>query len=245
MSIASSFLKIDRANTHINELESVFSAYINKNPCKLFIDKNGSQNVVRFEITKKLPITIPLIIGDAIHNLRAALDHLACSLVERSGKSTQNVYFPFAKNGNDFRDAIKNKKIYKAGPDVVEIIQNEIKPYKTGNYPLWALHQLDIVDKHKLLIPLIDIVEVTNINAIDSNNNRLINCTAVVGGPNKAINIAAMCGEIKIQGNPKGSFNIFFGSGQVFEGEPVIPILNHLRQMVSGIVNRFEHFFVP
>jgi hypothetical protein len=245
MPMESSLLKINRANSHIQELKGMVSTFLDSNPYRLFIKEDGMKNIIGFEITEALPPSVPLIIGDAIHNLRSSLDLLACSLVEKMGKSTNNVYFPFAKSQTELSAAIKNRNIYKSGKEVVQIIKDEIRPYKTGNYFLWALHKLDIVDKHKLIIPLIDIIEIKDVVAIDERNNRVHISSIKASGPNKTMNLVSMGRVVKFEHNPKATFGIFFQPGQLFEGEPVVPILNHLSKMVFGIVNRFEHFFTP
>lgn len=245
MPITSSLLKIDRANSHIQELKRMVSTFLDSNPYRLFIKEDELQNVIGFEITETLPAHVPLIIGDAVHNLRSSLDFLACSLVERAGKSTNNVYFPFAKSQTELSTAIRNRNIYKAGQDVVQIIRDEIRPYKTGNHALWALHKLDVIDKHKLIIPLIDIVEIKNVVAIDERNNQVHISSIKASGPNKTMNLVSMGRVVKFEHDPNATFGIFFQPGQLFEGEPVVSVLNHLSQMVLGIVNRFEHLFTP
>ena len=46
-----------------------------------------------------------------------------------------------------------SKKIRKLPQAAVQII-HELKPYLGGNNLLWSLHQLDIIDKHRALIPI-------------------------------------------------------------------------------------------
>lgn len=42
------------------------------------------------------------IIGDAVHNLRAALDHIACEIVGRAEHDMTKIFFPM----NDTRQAL-------------------------------------------------------------------------------------------------------------------------------------------
>jgi hypothetical protein len=43
----------------------------------------------------------------------------------------------------------------------------EIKPYDGGNYAIWPIHQLNIRDKHRLLIPVIFYSSISGIETQD------------------------------------------------------------------------------
>jgi hypothetical protein len=94
-----------------------------------------------------------LAVGDAIHNLRSALDHLAYQLVDigTEGKGPfEDVYFPISRNAAIYEKA----KVRKVAGMVKEAIGaiDAVKPYGGGNDLLWDLHRFDILDKHRLLI---------------------------------------------------------------------------------------------
>jgi hypothetical protein len=152
-------LKIERANKHIAELQAVLEAFLKTNFYRLGVDNlNDGTNVLTFELIGTLPSDVPLIIGDAIHNLHTALDLMIWEIESRIGKPSRSTKFPFYQTRSELVGAIENGNL-KAAPEICHIIIEDIKPYRGGNDLLYGLHELDIMDKHKLLIPIISIVE--------------------------------------------------------------------------------------
>jgi hypothetical protein len=105
-------------------------------------------------IRKPMPIKFSSLIGDFVHNLRTALHLLVCDLVTINGKSAKEVYFPFCATAAELPCMIRDRKIHRAGPDVVALIES-IKPYSGGNIALRAIHDLDVTDKHRALLPVL------------------------------------------------------------------------------------------
>ena len=68
-------------------------------------------------------------LGDAVHNLRAALGLLASELYRINGKSNRNVYCLFASTMADFPIAIKNRNFDKAALDAVALLYT-FAPYR-------------------------------------------------------------------------------------------------------------------
>lgn len=151
-----STVKIARAKKHISELEGAVAAYFASEPVRFTYDptppdgmKTGFQ--FRFEV-QGVPDEMGAIIGDIIHNLRAALDLLASDLCRISQKPTNKVYFPFCEEEGRLDEAIRDKNFDRCGQPAVRLLR-ELKPYRQGNVALRALHDLDILDKHQMLIP--------------------------------------------------------------------------------------------
>jgi hypothetical protein len=94
-------LKIERANKHIQELCSVVTAFFQTDPYRIDIENNPYRGLsqVRFQFTGALPSEVPLIIGDAVHNLRSALDLAVCHAISLGGGNpSKYTRFPFAEN---------------------------------------------------------------------------------------------------------------------------------------------------
>ena len=149
-------IKIRRANKLLIELEASILEYFQSKPVACTTKKsenNGAQCIIfEMSIEKPVPEEISAIVGDIIHNLRSALDLMACDLVRAAGNSEKKVYFPFCENENYLDDQIKVKNFDRAGPKAIHALK-EIKPYNGGNPNLRAIHDLDIQDKHQTLIP--------------------------------------------------------------------------------------------
>jgi hypothetical protein len=92
-------LKVRRAEYHISDLHTRIDTFLARDPYRIVLEDDPETGKPAWfvRITEDLSDDIPLVIGDAVHNLRSALDLLACDLVRLiPGKSDQGVAFPFA-----------------------------------------------------------------------------------------------------------------------------------------------------
>jgi hypothetical protein len=140
--------KITRAEEHLRSLDEATTAYFAGHwyNCS-YTASTGLQLTVIGS-----PKRFQTILGDAIHNLRAALDIAAVEAVSRSRGNPDKVYFPFTKKGNDFESMLKQKNFHRAARPYQEIVR-AARPYADGNLLLCAINELDIEDKHISLIP--------------------------------------------------------------------------------------------
>lgn len=140
-------LKLERAGAFIDELENLEKAWAASNPITGRLKGNF------MEMSFNVPEKAQVITGDIIHNMRAALDLLACEAARiTSGKDT-GVLFPFAKSAVHLEQMIKDKKFALAGADAVDLVR-KIAPHSDSNPELRAIHELDIGDKHVDLIQM-------------------------------------------------------------------------------------------
>lgn len=121
-----------------------------------------------------------MVIGDCLHNMRSALDHIVWQLVlanhQAPGKSNA---FPITDTANRFRD-ICRKRLNGVSPPAQAIIEG-LQPYHhRQNHrnlgPLWTLSELANTDKHRtlnltaVLADTMDLdVEVFRITAVGAN----------------------------------------------------------------------------
>jgi hypothetical protein len=147
--------KIERAKEHVHNLEAAVQAFRDSNPYGFRIedDLKTGDKIHRIHIQSQTPDSFALLIGDAVHNLRAALDYLAWQLVIANGQTPKA-----GSNGTQFpiyNPSPKTKThqgvIQGISPGAQKVLDS-LKPYRGGNDDLWNLHQLDISDKHKLLL---------------------------------------------------------------------------------------------
>jgi hypothetical protein len=153
-------IKIERAYKHLDELEHVIglsSDEIHFNVVGMNFD---SQTGKRFLETQPLIFndeTIPAIAGDAVHNMRCALDHLTFHLVQVGGTRNpklkwNDVRFPIFPSFDTYK-ANKTRKIDGMRPEAIKAI-DALKPYKSGNDALWLLNKLDNADKHSFILSI-------------------------------------------------------------------------------------------
>lgn len=154
--------KIDRAKNHFQNLHATIST--------LFAPENDTTTAGhKYEadrqelivtLQKAIPLdpTLPLIVGDCIHNARSALDYLVFQLAILNKApiiSATKTSFPVYLTPKEFKNAVRNKVAPFISASALAEIE-KLQPYATGNAResdiLWVLSQLDIIDKHRLLI---------------------------------------------------------------------------------------------
>lgn len=241
-------LKIERAKKHIGDLESAIKTFIEGKPYTLAAKPHPIAEIKHTTLyvsdIEVVPGNISPIIGDAIHNLRSSLDHLMWQLVEAGGGiPNKSVYFPIAESPQQYQSAIGNREIQKIAPDALHII-GSIQPYKTLDRTLWMLHELDIIDKHRLLLTItssmdkwgVDIAKGMN---IWFNEDRFIPLVAgyeVVSIPTSTYSKPNQDFQLGI--------DIAFGETEIAEGELVLYTLNKMADFVEGIVSQFDRFLI-
>jgi hypothetical protein len=102
-----------------------------------------------------IPQDIAAVIGDALNNMRSALDLALSGLALDLGvKNLSNINFPTAKNANSFESVVKNGLKGKLAKLVGSFLA-ELQPYKGGNHGLLrSLHELDRHNKHRVIVPV-------------------------------------------------------------------------------------------
>lgn len=80
-------LKMDWAEKHLDALDAEIDRWNSgpRKPRRLKRIRDGvppTEFRAQIRFDPPIPDTVPMLIGDAVHNLRSALDHLACALAE-------------------------------------------------------------------------------------------------------------------------------------------------------------------
>ncbi len=168
-----SHLKVDRAKRHLDELSSEVDRYLSSAPVKLVWEQMpwteryratiAPESTVRglvIHVLCSVPEPLAPIAGDVVHNLRSALDIMMCELVIDADQSvfSKSVNFPFWELPSKKDEAVRKSKARCAGQKVIDLI-NAWEPFQGGSSRLYALSQLDNMDKHRTLIPTMNGVE--------------------------------------------------------------------------------------
>ena len=146
--------KVKRAAHHLDSLEPMVRRFVAEEPYRVSARvENGGVTYYVAEV-KPTPDELPLVAGDVIQCLVTALDHLAyqivCADTNDHPPEPGKIYFPFANTVKEYeRD--KYKRLPGASAGSVAAF-DQVKPYKGGNDSLWALHQLNRIEKHRTLL---------------------------------------------------------------------------------------------
>jgi hypothetical protein len=160
------------------------------------------------------PADAELAVGDAIHNLRTALDLAVVEAVQFGGGSGNATHFPLCENADAIEDTIRWRKLHRASAEVQDLIRS-LRPYKGGNDALRGLHDLDIRDKHRTLIEVAANVTTPVLRAVMTDGKPRI--------------------EMDPTTEPKAVFT--FSRNSPFDGKPLVETLRDLGRQVLEIVD--------
>jgi len=153
--------KINRAKHHFEQIDTaVRHLFINADTTTAapYYNMDRQELVLAWEKTTPVDPTLPLLAGDCIHNARSALDHLVFQLAvlnHAPREAAKKTSFPVYLTPAEFKNAVRGKIApFISGNALAEI--EKLQPYAAANAGaddiIWVLSQLDIIDKHRLLI---------------------------------------------------------------------------------------------
>lgn len=167
-------LKLQRAFSHLMKIDELTKSWVNgdHHTVRMEYDENGDP-VFLASADQPTEDPLSLLIGEFLHNTRSALDNLAYSLalnhtVPLPDEIAESCEFPIFGNkhgrgsatfhettrGGDPTRRSGLHKIRGWAPGAQAVVER-LQPYHRGNSyegdPLWILHELDRVNKHRLL----------------------------------------------------------------------------------------------
>ena len=237
-------LKLERAKKHIFDFEFQMRKFLDSEPYTIGakLKPEISHYMLYIASLEPLPETLALIVGDAIHNLRSALDHLTWQLVLAGGGTpNKNTHFPICETLHQYQSAIGQGEIDKIGVGAEKALRLT-QPYETGDDALLHIHKFDIADKHRLVITVNSAV---NVWGLKQQNIWL----GPVGFHEKSeagdnlFNIPIDTYD-KERKNIKIGFDIAFGEAEILAGESVLIVLKAMSDVVDKIICNFERFLI-
>lgn len=250
-------LKVERARIHIENLRELGADFFETVPYSINREHDRETGVYTFRVivNSEVPSTFGVIIGDAIHNLRSALDLMAVDLARANGHTSRSAlndtYFPISKDRTQFESSGK-KKIKKLSFAAQRAIE-ELEPYRGGKTEaLYQLHHLDIADKHASLVPVgAAYVSPQPSFRMDHDGSPLTGYFEIGGCvqladppyPLKDGSVIAIISDVldaRFEPNVEASFDLVFSELGIVDGVPVMPLLCHFYMVVAYIVTNFE-----
>src|ERR1019366_2783475 len=149
-------LKLDRAKKHLADFKRKNTAFLKNNKCVPFTEAHPdrAQHVIcKVRLTKnRVPKGFSETIGDAVDNLRSALDCAVYGVAIAAGHpEAKEAYFPFSGSAADFERNLKGR--CRDVPKEIYPLLRSFEPYKGGSNALFALNVVCVSNKHKLVIP--------------------------------------------------------------------------------------------
>lgn len=228
--------KLDRANSLRNEFEAALADYIDSEPVEVVIDEitDGEWHIHAKQIIEA-PVHLSLLLGDAIHNYRTALDHLMADIVLANNQTiTTATQFPAGKDLQGFKTTLG-----KIAGQIDSITKAELEakaPYPSGVWEdLYFLHVFDIADKHNMIIPSVGSATIRNV-AFDGK----------ISYPVYSMYFEAEGSEGIILRHPmKPTFDsrikveIHIANAPFLAGVPVLKVLEKFRRGATDAINHF------
>jgi hypothetical protein len=171
--------KTQRARYHIDNLADEIRAFMQSKPYEILINRGDGETIYRLQMHRPIPVSLSTIIGDALHNLRSALDCAAFDLarwhVQREGQrdltepEERACQFPICETQAAFDKFFSGTRATLYGPREREAMRG-VQPARVHDYlaergqpthypreeevdhdPLYLLNKLSNIDKHRRL----------------------------------------------------------------------------------------------
>jgi|GEM_PF-1779524 len=234
--------KINRATKHIQDVESLareveqrHTSVVQKHPnggCSIKYEFPGIDDTLR---------DISLATGDAIHNLRTALDHAWVESFARLNLvPTKWTRFPFPDGAQKLEDTLRGGKVDILAPKLFKWI-TDIKPYPGGNAGsdvLCVLHEADIMDKHKLILPVVAYTGLSGIRVEDETGREITGDSWLLIGSGPAFLHLEPTVKIKDQGHV--SCQVVLSEFPVFKSPNVVEMLRILECCALNTIESLE-----
>jgi hypothetical protein len=238
------YAKIDRADEHIYDLSRRIHAFVAAKPYAFrfepYTEAPGQFVLKSFcddsAVTRDLE-TFGILAGEAAHHLRCSLNYLVYRLWR--GKRTTSMEFPVFLSAKRYKTA-SPRKIQLVEPPAAKALINSSQPFngRRSNDPLWLVHQLDVIDKHRVLVVMsATLLFYKNLGLGRSNPGppRYLPTRGLKNGT--VIVYPAMAPvDLNFEASPEvvlprlGRMNV----------EPVVPRLTQASQYVRALIGKFE-----
>jgi hypothetical protein len=151
--------RLERAYFHLETLKEAQWAYVRSGPYDVVseVNRETGECVFRLQVLKEPPVTLSHVVGDCVHNLRSTLDHLAWELARLHGQPSRprGIAFPIFEVEDGLQYSFRKKgiemiaEVLPAAHPEIEALQPYHRWQDPKDHPLWILHELWNIDKHR------------------------------------------------------------------------------------------------
>jgi hypothetical protein len=251
--LLSCWVKLNRAKKHFNDLHVEIDGFKGRNPYRTVVDGDSEPaiKIFRLRIVEAIPVHWSGYIGDIIHNLRSSLDTLASALVRQGGFDSEQVmqetYFPIHWQASDLRKKERTLAFFERAGPVTKKLICRLQPYRRGKgHALWRLDQLDIIDKHRAIVPVgANLADVRFAVAQEPTTFKsalpMVSKYPLKEGDEL---YRAVFHQPQFHAHSNFVFEVVFGEGKIVDGEPVLPTLAQLIDFVERVLRIFAKYAI-
>jgi hypothetical protein len=247
------FRKIDRSREHLEALQDSAKRFFDEHGDSIYrlhgeSNSQRTKHLLRVELLRPLPtVEWGVIVGDAVHCLRTALDQLVFTL---SLDPDDNAAWPVCRTEKEW--VTKAPAMLWGVPKPLIAAIDRSQPYHRGNaaneHPLAILNSLSNTDKHKF-IPVVALVpddpewELISTQGMESHGEvrlkagRLLEDGAVVLEISFVPDDSGL--ELQMQMNGRMAFRVAFGKSGVpaaIAGKPLLPAFGEMGDAVQQAI---------
>ena len=234
--------KLNRSHENINNLETEIARFFKESKYPILCNDEGEllPEAIEYHSHLSIPPRISVLAGEIIHHLRSCLDHIIWhfSSDEYRRDSLRWIEFPILKSppSPTYVFTQYERKVKGISDGRVLGLIKQLQPYNRSDHRsplLLAIHQLDIVDKHRVLVIVSPIgameypLEAMRKYWMDLSESPL----------GDAADLIAKF-DVKGKPVPQVAFSDFAGR----ESEPVIQALTRMHNVTLDIVKEFSKF---
>lgn len=156
--------RLERSQQHLDALGLSVKAFRERETYDITLSRNVQRNsklrlIAIYKELEPVPVEWSLLVSDAIHNLRSALENAVWALSVRNvGEAgvlrPGDVHFPIHRHERDFDVAARRALVHLSDEEraLVKRLQPfNAEPDEPDPHPLLLLHDLNRVDKHREL----------------------------------------------------------------------------------------------
>lgn len=250
-------LKVTRAEKHFEDFKSEVGVGPNAKtlPEAAYTEVNYDAGTLTY--ISLAPIPSPearIILGDSLHQLRSALDHMVCALAMRTNPRSvcedSKLQFPIFKSARDFgADWRVSKGVYEKLLGKAELAEIEqCQPYnlsaaKPEDHPLYMLGKLDNLDKHRLVLLIEQAVRLKG--AIVTKGKE-----APFNSGKQALQNGRYMMQLDQPNEPHGiqvespePYVVFSDTDGICDNRSAFPLFREMAIAVKDVLARFDRFF--
>jgi hypothetical protein len=231
-------VKIENAKKHLRTLELGAADY--RNRTEMIWGATADPNVPWTKHVPVIPFDVLAGAGDVIQNLRSALDHLAFQLVmvgtnDVGPANPSRIQFPIHRDRGTY-DSNKSARTEGMREDA-KLAIDAAKPYKGGNEALWRIHELNNIDKHRMLFTVAG-DHVFTAEWIRSMGEHWTDRISLHGDEAEFAALFGNGAEKEVQGEIEDAF----AEVADVRGDALFPTLRELVEFTEGFVTSFLFF---
>jgi hypothetical protein len=235
--------KTERAKKHIGELDSAIDVFFQSNPYRVSREDDRQLGGIRYVLRdiSTIPVEIPVIAGDVLHNLRSAMDHIVGQLVLANGGTIEKRHcFPVVEFAKDYQP-LATRALKGVRQEAIDLVA-DTKPYEGGDDDLWHIHQMNNIDKHRLLLPAASYNQGLEVDV--QGVRFLLPATRPLAFENgkTLLFVADVIKDSPTYCEPRPTFDMACAEPDKLRGEPIRETLRRFHRAVESLVDQFVPF---